>query len=140
MRITVTYEEEQIYQHFGHTACFAIYDVKAGAVQQKQLLMTEGSGPGALAGLLQQNEVDVLICGGIGGGARAALQQAGILLYPGVSGRADDAVQALLHSSLQFDPDLVCDHHCHGHHHGEGHTCHHGPDHTCGDHTCHAES
>jgi len=141
MRIAVTYENEQVFPHFGHTACFAIYDVQAGAVQNKQLLMTEGSGHGALAGMLQQNAVDVLICGGIGGGARAALQQAGIMLYPGVSGRADDAVQALLAQALQFDPDFVCNHHGHDHHHGEGHTCgdHTCADHTCGDHTCHAE-
>jgi len=141
MKIAVTYENGQIFGHFGHTENFKIYTVEDGKVVSSVILPTLGSGHGALAGFLLANRVDVLICGGIGGGARAALQQAGIMLYPGVSGRADDAVQALLAQALQFDPDFVCNHHGHDHHHGEGHTCgdHTCADHTCGDHTCHAE-
>lgn len=74
-------------------------------------------------------DVQVLICGGIGGGARTALAQAGIELYPGAAGEADAAVQALLAGSLNYNPDTMCQHH----HHGEGHTC---GDHGCGSHEC----
>ena len=95
---------------------------------------TNGSGHGALAGFLRDHGVDALICGGIGGGARNALAQAGIQLYPGASGDADSQVEALLAGRLVYDPDTVCAHHDHGeghdcghhHGHGEGHECRHG--------------
>ena len=84
-------------------------------------------------GFLMQNGVDTLICGGIGGGAQAALAEAGIKLYGGVSGDADAAVNALLSGNLGYDPNVHCDHH--DHKHGEeGHTC---GDHGCGKHSCH---
>ena len=73
------------------------------------------------------------ICGGIGGGAQAALAEAGIKLYGGVSGEADAAVKALLSGNLGYDPNVHCDHH--NHEHGEaGHAC---GDHGCGKHSCH---
>ena len=83
---------------------------------------TNGNGPGALAEFLKEMGVETLICGGIGGGARNALDEAGIQLYPGVSGDADKAVEALLKGTLSYDPDTMCSHH----HEGEGHDCHHG--------------
>lgn len=77
--------------------------------------------------------MDALICGGIGGGAQMALAEAGIKLYGGVSGEADEAVNALLAGSLGYNPDVHCSHH--GHEHGEGgHTC---GEHGCGYHGCH---
>lgn len=131
MRISVTYENGEVFQHFGHTEQFKIYDVKDNKIVSSQVLNTNGSGHGALAGILQAQNVDVLICGGIGGGAQIALSQAGIKLYGGVSGNADDAVNALLGGALDFDPDVKCDHH--DHEHGEGHTC---GEHGCGNGSC----
>jgi len=130
MRIAVTYENGEIFQHFGHTAQFKLYNVENGAVVSEQVVATNGSGHGALAGFLRLLRVDTLICGGIGGGARMALADAGIQLYGGVSGSADEAVQALLAGNLSFNPDVRCDHH--DHEHGEGHTC---GDHGCGGHS-----
>ena len=95
---------------------------------------TNGSGHGALAGFLQAQGVDTLICGGIGGGAKTALAQAGITLYGGVNGSADKAVEALLAGKLVFQPDILCSHHGEGHGHGEGHSC---GEHGCGSHGCH---
>ena len=131
MRIAVTYENGEIFQHFGHTEAFKIYDVENGVITNAYVAETNGSGHGALAGMLSELDVDVLICGGIGGGAQMALAQAGILLYGGVHGDADKAVEALLADSLTYDPEAKCDHH--GHSHGEGHTC---GDHGCGSHNC----
>ena len=76
MKIAVTYENGQVFQHFGHTAQFKLYEVENGAVTAAQVVDTNGSGHGALAGLLAQQGVDCLICGGIGGGAQMALAQA----------------------------------------------------------------
>ena len=132
MRIAVTYENGQIFQHFGHTENFKIYDVLGKDIISSQVVSTNGSGHGALAGMLKSLNVAVLICGGIGGGAQAALAEAGIMLYGGVSGDADDAVKALLEGTLAFNPNVQCNHH--GHEHGEGHTC---GNHGCGSHSCH---
>jgi len=131
MRIAVTYENGEIFQHFGHTQFFKVYDVENGAIVASQVVDTNGSGHGALAGVLTALHVDALICGGIGGGAQAALAAAGIRLFGGVSGSADAAAQALAEGKLTFDPNVHCDHHDHG---GAEHTCgHHGRgEHHCG--------
>ena len=136
MRIAVTYENGEIFQHFGHTEQFKLYDAENGEIVAEQIVNTCGQGHGALAGFLQAAQVDALICGGIGGGARMALAEAGIRIFGGVQGSADAAAQALAKNELQFDPDAKCDHH--DHEHGEGHGCgghhHHGEDHGCGGH------
>ena len=132
MRIAVTYDNGQIFQHFGHTEQFKLYDVENGKIVKEDIIFTMGSGHGALAGFLKMNMVDTLICGGIGGGAQTALAQAGIKLFGGVSGNADDAVKALLNGALAFNPDVKCSHHDHDHSEN-GHTC---GNHGCGNHTC----
>ena len=132
MRIAVTYENGQIFQHFGHTETFKIYDVEEGKVVHSEVVDTNGSGHGALAGFLNALHADVLICGGIGGGAQTALAAAGIKLFGGVSGDADKAVEAFLNETLEYNPDVKCSHHEHSH--GEGHTC---GEHGCGSHSCH---
>ena len=131
MRVAVTYENGLIFQHFGHTEQFKIYDITDDVVTDSQVVDTNGSGHGALAGVLNALHVDTLICGGIGGGAQNALASAGIRLYGGVSGEADKAVEALIHGTLEFNPHIQCSHH---HHQGQGHTC---GEHGCGDrHAC----
>ncbi len=133
MRVAVTYENGQIFQHFGHTEQFKVYDVQEGKILDSQVVDTNGSGHGALAGVLTALNTDVLICGGIGAGAQAALAAADIKLYGGVSGNADDAVTALLAGELAYNPDAGCS----GHAHGEGHTCGEhgcGGEHHCGGH------
>lgn len=133
MKIAVAYENGQIFQHFGHTEQFKLYEAVDGKITHAKVVDTNGSGHGALAGFLMQHGVDTLVCGGIGGGAQAALAEAGIKLYGGVSGDADAAVSALLNGSLGYDPNVHCDHH--DHEHGEaGHSC---GDHGCGKHSCH---
>ena len=132
MRIAVTYENGEIFQHFGHTEQFKIYDVEDGKVVSSQVVDTNGSGHGELAGFLTENKVEVLICGGIGGGAKAALADAGIRLYGGVSGSGDEAVDNFLADKLSFNPDVHCNHHDHEH----GDAEHHCGDHGCGSHSC----
>ncbi len=132
MKIAVTYQDGEIFQHFGHTEYFKIYEVENGEVVSSEVVGTEGSGHGALAGFLLNGGVDVLICGGIGGGAQMALAQAGIKLYGGCSGDADSAVKAYLDGTLGYDPDVHCDHH--DHNHDGAHTC---GSNGCGRHGCH---
>lgn len=146
MKIAVTYENGQIFQHFGHTAEFKIYSVEDGKVTASQVVPTLGSGHGALAGFLHAQGVDALICGGIGGGARVALEESGIRLYGGVSGNADQAVEALLAGRLDYNPAASCNHHGHEHHTSCGSHAHQGDGHhgcggsheghSCGQHGC----
>ena len=128
MRIAVTYDNGNIFQHFGKTENFKVYEVENNQVVSSEVISSNGSGHGALAGLLDGQNVDVLICGGIGGGAQAALTEAGIEFCSGAQGDADQAVEAYLKGEL-VSSGVNCDHH-----HGEGHSCgSHEEGHSCGD-------
>lgn len=104
MKIAVTFDNGQVFQHFGHCQYFKIYEAENGAVGSSQVVNATGSGHGALAGFLKEHDVQTLICGGIGAGARTALAEMGIQLYPGVSGDADESVKALLNGTLRYQP------------------------------------
>lgn len=127
MKLAVTYENGNIFQHFGHTESFKLYEIADGKIVGSQIVSAAGSGHGALAGFLREHGVDTLICGGIGGGARQALDELGIRLYPGVSGSADASVAAFLDGALHYNPDTVCQHH---HDHDSAHQC---GSHSCGE-------
>ena len=120
MKIAVTYDNGNIFQHFGRTESFKVYDVEDNKVVSSEVIGSDGAGHSALAGLLADRSIDVLICGGIGGGAQAALSQAGIELCAGAEGNADQAVEAYLKGEL-VSTGANCDHH-----HEEGHSCCHG--------------
>ena len=132
MKIAATYENGMIFQHFGRTEQFKLYRAENGIIKSAVVVDTEGVGHGALADFLRAWDVEALICGGIGLGALTALTEAGIAVYPGVDGSADEAAKALAEGRLAYDPDALCDHH--EHEHGEGHECHHR--HGCGEHGC----
>ncbi len=126
MKIAVTYENGEIFQHFGHTQQFKIYEIQNDQVVSAEVIDTNGSGHGALADFLREQDVQILICGGIGAGAQFALAEAGIRLFGGAFGSADEAVQALLAGNLLYNPDVRCDHHGEDHHEGG----------SCGSHGC----
>ncbi len=154
MKVAVTYQDGDVFQHFGHTETFKIYEVEGDKIISSEVIGTEGEGHSGLAGFLKNKGVDVLICGGMGGGAKTALAAQGIEFYPGVSGNADMAVEAFLRKELQYNAETECNHHhehgeeghehhqCGGHHHDhEHHQCgghHHGHEHhkggCCGRH------
>ena len=136
MKIAVTYDNGNIFQHFGRTESFKVYEVEDNKVVSSEVIGSNGVGHGALAGLLSEQSVDVLICGGIGGGAQQALAEAGVELVAGAEGDVDQAVEAYLRGEL-ISTGANCDHH----HHEDGHSCgDHGEGHSCGghdeDHSC----
>ncbi len=127
MKIAVTYDNGNVFQHFGKTEFFKVYDVEDNKVVSSEVIGSNGTGHGALAGLLADRNVDVLICGGIGGGAQAALAEAGVELCAGAEGDTDQVVEAYLKGEL-VSTGANCDHH-----HGEEHSCgDHGEEHSCG--------
>ena len=107
MRIAVPYEDGQVFQHFGHTSQVKLYDIEDERIAREQIAGIGSRGHGALAGFLGEQKVDILICGGIGGGAQNALAQAYISLYGGVTGSADEAVKAFLAGCLNYNPDAA---------------------------------
>lgn len=131
MKIAVTYDNGNIFQHFGKTESFKVYEVEDQKVVSSEVISSNGSGHGALAGLLATQSINVLICGGIGGGAQAALEEFGIELCSGAQGDADAAVEAYLKGEL-VSTGVNCNHH-----HEDGHSCgDHEDGHSCGD-NCH---
>lgn len=123
MRIAVTYEKGEVFQHFGHTENFKFYDVENKSITNEQVVNTQGQGHGALATFLSDAKVDVLICGGIGGGAQTALAEVNIKVFGGVSGSADEAVTSYLNNQLQYNPNVQCNHSGNHSCSSENHSC-----------------
>ncbi len=117
MKIAVTHEDGDIFQHFGRTQQFKVYDVEEGKVIASRVIGNDGLSHGALGEILMREKVDVFICGGIGGGARQMIESRGIKLFPGVQGNADKAVDDYLAGNLDYDPETSC------HSHGAEHHC-----------------
>ena len=130
MKIAVTYENGEIFGHFGHTKQFKVYETENGKILSSKVIDTNGSGHGALAGMLSSLDIDVLICGGIGMGAQNALAAAGVELYAGASGNTDEVVASFLAGTL-VKGSSNCNHH---HDHGEGGCGHHHSEGGCGHH------
>ena len=130
MKLAVAYKDGTVFQHFGHSPAFKIYDIEDGRTVSSEVVPCGQNGHGALAGLLTQFNVEALICGGIGGGAQKALREAGIRLYGGVEGEADSAAESFARGTLEYSPTPECSH---GGSHGHGHTC---GEHDCASHAC----
>ncbi len=125
MKIAVTYEDGNVFQHFGRTENFKVYEVEDGKVVSAEVMGSDGVGHEALAWLLKDSGIDALICGGMGQGAQDALAEAGIEVCAGASGDADAAVEAFLRGEL-VNTGVNCDHHDHEHGHEHGHDHDHG--------------
>lgn len=120
MKVAVTYDADgQIFQHFGHTQEIKVYNTNNTAITGSEIMFTGQNGHGSMAAFLKDLGVDVLICGGIGGGAKKALTEAGITFYPYAQGDADEAVRAYLNGTLIFDNERSCSAHAADHKHGD---------------------
>lgn len=126
MRVAVAYDDGNIFSRFGETKFFKLYELEGKSIVRDVVVPSFGEGHEAMASCLQEYGANVLICGGIGGSARVALGEAGILVFGGVIGKADVAVQAFLNGTLNANPDANCDgQSCGGHCDGCGEGCPH---------------
>lgn len=112
MKIAVSYDQGKVFQHFGHSEEFKIYEVQGGKIVGSEIVKAEGSGHNAMADFLKNSQIDVVLCGGLGGGAESALTEAGIVSCSGVEGDADQAVADYLAGKLE-SAGVNCDHHGH---------------------------
>ncbi len=108
LRIAVPYKDGQVFQSFGRSTQFMIYDIDKGKTTIRTLVNTNGSGRGAMADILKKIYTTTLICGNLGEGAKTAVERAGITLYAGVSGEADRAVDEFLKGTLIFNNQICC--------------------------------
>ena len=130
MKIAVTHNNGEIFHHFGKSEQFKIYCIENNKIISSEVVDTNGTGHGALAGFLKDRGVEAIICGGIGSGAVNALADAGIKVYGGDSGNADKPAEALAEDKLVYSSEVNCSHHDHS----EEHNC---GEHDCGSHSCH---
>ncbi len=139
MKIAVTYQDGEVFQHFGKTKEFKIYTVEGSKVISSEILSSGSAGHEALADVLKDAQVEILICGGLGGGAQAALAALGIEVISGASGNTDTVVEEYLAGNL-VSQGVNCSHHdeehhheggC-GHHHDDGHGSGHHDEESCG--------
>lgn len=126
MKVAITYDDGEVFQHFGRTEFFKVYEVKDEQIVGTGMIHSNGIAHGALVGLLRENGVEALICGGIGGGAKNMVESEGIKLYPGVSGNADGVAADFAAGKLKYNVHAECHDHGHDHGHDRGHEC------TCG--------
>lgn len=122
MKIAIPYDNGQVFQHFGKSEHFKLYDISYEEVTSSEIVDTEGSGHAALADFLAEKGVNALICGGIGAGAVTALQNAKIQIMGGASGEADKQVEDFINGKVHFETSgscATCASSC-GHHHGDG--------------------
>lgn len=124
MKIAVTCVNGQVFQHFGHCPSFLVCEVENGKVISKTMLDTTEHGCAMLAGFLKEAGVDVVICGGIGSGAKNHIMSYGMELLPGASGDALAQVENYIAGTLQYDPETTCHHHDEDHQCGTKHHCH----------------
>lgn len=112
MRISVNYDDDgSIFQHFGRTRMFKLYDIEDGKVAGTRMLPAVPGGHGALPQQLKENGVDMVICGGMGMPMLQNLQACGLQICANVSGSADGAVQAYLDGTLEFGQEAhACRH------------------------------
>ena len=120
MKIAVPYSDGQVFQHFGKSEQFKIYDTIDDEIISSEIVDTSGSGHSALADFLKEKGAGVLICGGIGVGAVTALQNAGIQILGGAEGEADKCVEEFLGGRLHFGASGCASCSSCGHHPGDG--------------------
>lgn len=107
MKIAVTFDNGKVWQHFGRTENFKFYDCEDGKIVSSEVVNTEGAGHGALVDFLESHGAEAVICGGAGAPIISMLSSLGIKVYPGVTGDADAAVEALLNGSIETDESAV---------------------------------
>ena len=108
MKIAVPMEHDEIYQHFGKTKAFRVYDVdKSGRIIGYQDVPTKGTEHGALPVFLHELDVSVVICGGLGMPMYNGLIGFDMQVYGGVSGDCNTAVQDYLDGNLDYDPQAA---------------------------------
>lgn len=106
MKVAVAYDNGEIYGHFGHCPQFAFYEYGEYVYECTKTLVdtSDRSGHEAMAKLMQEQGVDAVLCGQMGGEAKALLLSMGIVPIVGYTGHADTAADLLVTGQLPLSP------------------------------------
>ena len=102
MKIAIPCENGEVMQHFGHATEFTVYTIEDIKPIEKETVTFDDTDHEKVAGGLKSRGVDLVICGNIGEGAHAAIDNAHMLLISGVTGNADEAVDSFLQGNLEL--------------------------------------
>jgi len=100
--------------HFGHCEGFTLFEVQDNQISRKEFIPNPGHRPGFLPNFLNDKGVNVIISGGMGGGAIEIFNEKGIEVITGASGDAETVVQNYLQGSLKSTGSV-----CHEHQHAD---------------------
>lgn len=112
MKIAVAGEGKNVTEHFGHCVNFLIYDVENGKITNEESIPNPGHKPGFLPNFLADRGVNVIISGGMGGGAVDIFNERNVEVVVGASGDAKTAVLNYLKGELKTTGSV-----CHEHQH-----------------------
>ena len=108
MRIAIPVRGDEVFSPMGEAEAFHFYEDDHGRITRQFLVPMEEAGLDSALELLEQYGIDALICGAASDEERHAVGTAGVMLFPGVSGKADDAALGFLSGSVISDPNNHC--------------------------------
>lgn len=112
MRIAIAGEGTNVTEHFGHCSDFLIFDVENGKIAKEDSIPNPGHKPGFLPNFLADHGVNVIISGGMGGGAVEIFNERNVEVVVGASGDARAAAESYLKGDLKTTGSV-----CHEHQH-----------------------
>jgi len=129
MKIAVASNGDLVTEHFGHCEVFHIYHENESEIVHHERIPNPGHRPGFLPNYLNDLGVNVIISGGMGGGAIDIFNEKNIEVIVGAKGFSIDAAQEYLKGNLKSTGSV-----CHSHDHGHDHEHGHGHQGSCGSH------
>ena len=96
MKIAVAAMGNTVAGHFGHCENFIFFDTADGVITAVNSVPNPGHRPGFLPNFLADNGAQVIISGGMGGGAVDIFNERGVEVIVGVQGDATAAVESYL--------------------------------------------
>ncbi len=119
--------DDQVGYHFGRVPSYTIYDKKTNEVEIVPNKSSHMGGKKLPAELLQEQNVDIMLCGGVGRRAIQLFEQYGIEVYVGAQGKVKDAIEQFNQNKLRMatDKDICQEHKYRGEGHGDHQDHHH---------------
>jgi predicted Fe-Mo cluster-binding NifX family protein len=114
LKIAIASEGNQVTGHFGHCESFLIFNVEEGKIISEESLPNPGHRPGFLPNYLADNGVNVIISGGMGGGAVDIFNSRNVQVVLGATGDAKAAAESYLKGDL-VSTGSICHDHAHAH-------------------------
>lgn len=110
MKIAIAADGKIVSGHFGHCEGFAMYEVEDGKVLNNEFVKNPGHRPGFLPVFLKDNNVDIIISGGMGGSAQQLFNENKIETIVGAEGNCDDIIKDYIAGKLKSTGEFCEEH------------------------------